>query len=79
MTQMDETADAAARLEQALERIARVAVRRDIPAVHAPGAEQDMLLLGVWRRAEALYAYVTVAYVTVGCARAEGEYLRIAA
>ena len=54
MTQIDETADAAARLEQALERIARVAGRRDSAAVHAPGAEPDIDVAGLTERLDAL-------------------------
>src|SRR5215472_1384232 len=40
-----------------------------VPFVPRASGVGDIVLLEVWRRAEALYAYVTVAYDTVGCTR----------
>jgi hypothetical protein len=54
VTQIDETADAAVRLEQALERIARLAARRDIAAAHVPGEEPGIDVAGLTDRLDAL-------------------------
>jgi hypothetical protein len=54
VTQIDEAADAAVRLEQALDRIARLAARRDLAAAHAPGGEPDIDVAGLTERLDAL-------------------------